>query len=105
MATRHPRLGLARDPQLERALAETRPLLSPYETRSLAAHVRALALRGADSVVVQGGPQAALRRDLAKDHDVIAARLDPHSLDPPPDGVDPGDPTPASDALRWVRGD
>ncbi len=104
MTTKHPRLGVSRDPQLERALAQTRRLLEDHETRSAAAHVRALALRGAQSLLETEDPAADLRRRLYARYDVTPAAADPRTFKAPTGEVDPGDPTPASDALRWVRG-
>jgi predicted nucleic acid-binding protein len=102
------RAVLTFDLELEGAAAllgfDGRSLLGPAETRSAAAHIRALALRGAESVVEQAGPEADLRRRLAESHGLTPATVDPRSLPPPAGCVDPDDPTPASDALRWVRG-
>jgi len=105
MASRYPRLGVARDPALERALRQTKPLLSDQETRSAAAQVRALALRGASSVLSRGGPAAELRGRLVEKHGAIPARVDPRTIPGPDEELDPTDPTPATDALRWVRGE
>jgi hypothetical protein len=104
MASRYPRLGVARDPEVERALAQTRILLGERETRSAAAQVRALALRGAEALVEQAGPAAQLRRRLVEEHGAQPATVDPSDFEAPPGEVDPADPTPASNALRWVRG-
>jgi hypothetical protein len=98
-------LGLARDPELEDALAQTRPLLDARETRSAAAHVRALALRGARALRDQAGPEGELRRRLADEHGVIPAPATLESLGTPDGEIDPAKPTAASDALRWVRGE
>lgn len=105
MTTRYPRLGVARDPELERALAQTRILLGRRETRSAAAQVRALALRGAEALVEDAGPAAELRRRLVEEHGARPATIDPSDFEAAPGAVDPDDPTPASDALRWVRGE
>lgn len=105
MASKYPRLGVARDPELERALAETKRLLSDAETRSAAAQVRALALRGARSLSESDDdPAAALRRRLREEFGTIPATLHPRDFKLPPGEIDPEDPTPASDALRWARG-
>lgn len=104
MASRYPRLGVPRDPELGRALAQTRPLLPKEETRSAAAQIRSLAIRGAQSVLDAAGPEGELRRRLVEKHGVIPARVDLLSLGKPTGEIDPDDPTPASDALRWVRG-
>ena len=105
VASKHPRLGVVRDPALERALRQTQPLLSKQETRSAAAQVRALALRGARSVLSQGGAAAELRERLIEEHGVIPARVDPRTIPEAEEELDPSDPTPATDALRWVRGE
>lgn len=105
MPSKYPRLGVARDPELEEALARTRPLLDPAETRSAAAHVRALALRGAKRVVEEhDDPVESELQRLRKKYDLIPATSDPRTFRLPEGEIDPDDPTPASDALRWVRG-
>jgi hypothetical protein len=48
MATRHPRLQIARDPELDRAIARARALLGPGLPASQVVH--RLALRGADAL-------------------------------------------------------
>lgn len=48
MASRHPRLQVPRDPELERAIARGRALLGPGAPASQV--VRALAIRGADAI-------------------------------------------------------
>jgi hypothetical protein len=105
VASKYRRLGVARDPELERALTQTRQLLRAEETRSAAAHVRALALRGAESVLdAEGDPAAQLRRELHERYGTIPATANPRDFKLPPGEIDPDDPTPATDALRWVRG-
>ena len=91
--------------ELEQAMTRTRPLLKPSDTRSAAAHVRALALRGADTVVEEAGSVAERRRWLHEKYGTIPATSDPRDFELPPGEIDPDDPTPASDALRWVRGE
>ncbi len=106
MATKHPRLGVSRDPELERALAQTRRLLSEKETRSAAAQVRALALRGAEALMDGTDPATRVRRRLYEKYDVSEpATSDPRTFKAPVGEIDPDDPTPASDALQWVRGE
>jgi hypothetical protein len=105
MAARHPRLGVERDPDVERALALTAPLLEPAETRSAAAQIRALTLRGADAVIAGAGAEAQLRGRLAERYDAMPGRGGLLTVEPPPGTPDPQDATPASDALRWVRGE
>ncbi|HZI92433.1 MAG TPA: hypothetical protein VFD31_12525 [Thermoleophilaceae bacterium] len=105
MASKYPRLGVARDPELDQALTQTRTLLDDQETRSQAAHVRALALRGAKSLLdAHDDPAEAYRRKLRKKYNLIPATADPRTLPMPEGEIDPDDPTPMSDALRWVRG-
>lgn len=105
MASKHPRLGVARDPELARAMSDTRPLLGSEETRSAAAQIRALALRGATAVLAEAGPDAAELARFREKYNLIPATSDLMSLPPPEGELDPDDPTPASDALRWVRGE
>jgi hypothetical protein len=105
MAARHPRLGVERDPDVERALALTAPLLEPAETRSAAAQIRALTLRGADAVIAGAGAEAQLRGRLAERYGATPGRGGLLTVEPPPGAPDPQDATPASDALRWVRGE
>lgn len=105
VATKYPRLGVSRDPELDRALAQTRRLLGEKETRSAAAQVRALALRGAEALMDGEDPATQIRRRLYEKYDISRpATSDPRSFKAPTDEIDPDDPTPASDALRWVRG-
>jgi hypothetical protein len=105
MAARHPRLGVERDPDVQRALALTEPLLDPAETRSAAAQVRALTLRGAEAVLAGAGAEARLRGRLAERYGAKPSRGSLLTLDPPPGEPDPEGAAPASDALRWVRGE
>jgi hypothetical protein len=105
MASRHPRLGVARDPEVERALTLTEPLLDPAETRSAAAQIRALTLRGARAVLASAGSDSQLQARLAERYGARPGRGSLLELDPPPGEPDPTDATPASDALRWVRGE
>jgi hypothetical protein len=105
VAARHPRLGVERDSDVERALALTAPLLEPAETRSAAAQIRALTLRGADAVIAGAGAEGQLRGRLAERYGARPGRGGLLTLDPPPGTLDPENTTPASDALRWVRGE
>jgi hypothetical protein len=97
-------MAVERDPELERALEVTRPLLTPRETRSGAAHVRALTLRGAQAVLT-GNPEAALRERLADRYAAQTGHSNLADLNAPPGQPDPAGAAPASDALRWVRGE
>jgi hypothetical protein len=105
MAARHPRLGVERDPEVERALALTEPLLEPAETRSAAAQIRALTLRGAQAVLASAHSEPQLQAQLAQRYGARPARGSLLDLDPPPGKPDPAAAAPASDALRWVRGE
>jgi hypothetical protein len=90
---------------MERALALTEPLLDPAETRSAAAQIRALTLRGAQAVLAGADPDSQLQARLAERYGARPSRGTLLELDPPPDGPGPEDASPASDALRWVRGE
>jgi hypothetical protein len=103
MASRHPRLGVERDPEMERALTLTQPLLDPAETRSAAAQIRALTLRGAQAVLTGAGSESQLRAHLAERYGARPARGNLLELDPPPGEPDLA--APASEALQWVRGE
>jgi hypothetical protein len=105
MASRHPRLGVERDPEVERALAITKPLLDPAETRSAAAQIRALTLRGAQAVLAGGSTESQLQARLAERYGARPAKGSLMDLDLPPGEPDPTGDAPASDALRWVRGE
>jgi hypothetical protein len=89
---------------LDRVLRQTHSLLEPWETRSAAAQVRALALRGARSVLDERGTEGELRRKLGERHGSTPATVDLLAVGTPPGKPDRRDPTPASDALDWVRG-
>ena len=104
MASRHPRLGVERDPEVERALTLTEPLLEPAETRSAAAQIRALTLRGAQAVLAGAGPESRLQARLTERYGARPSRGSLLELDPPPGQPNPGA-APASDALQWVRGE
>ncbi len=109
MPSPHPRIAVVRDPEVERALERTRRLLPPGQTRSSAAHLRALALRGADEVAMAADPAEAESQRLIDKYGLIPAS---HPFRPgkdrfpwlDTDEIDPNDPTPATDALNWVRG-
>jgi hypothetical protein len=105
MASRHPRLGVARDPEVERALALTEPLLDPGETRSAAAQIRALTLRGAQAVLAGASAESQLRARLAERYGARPSRGSLVDMDPPPCHPDAAGDAPASDALQWVRGE
>jgi hypothetical protein len=105
MASRHPRLGVTRDPEVERALALTSPLLDPVETRSAAAQIRALTLRGAQAVLAGASTASQLQARLARRYGAKLARGNLLELNPPPGEPDSIGATPASDALQWVRGE
>jgi hypothetical protein len=102
MAARHPRLGVERDPEMERALTLTEPLLNPKETRSAAAQVRALTLRGAQAVLAGADEPTRLQARLVELHGAIPATDDLLAIGPPPGEPDPS--APATEALQWARG-
>jgi hypothetical protein len=104
MASRHPRLGVTRDPEVERALALTESLLDPAETRSAAAQIRALTLRGARAVLAGASSESQLRARLAEHYGARPGRGSLLELDPPGE-PDAAGAAPASDALQWVRGE
>jgi hypothetical protein len=104
MASRHPRLGVTRDPEVQRALTLTEPLLGPAETRSAAAQIRALTLRGAQAVLAGAGSDSHTQARLAERYGARPGRGGLLDLDPPPGEPDSGA-APASEALRWVRGE
>jgi hypothetical protein len=105
MASRHPRLGVERDPEVQRALTLTEPLLDPAETRSAAAQIRALTLRGAQAVLAGAGSESQLRSRLAERYGARPGRGSLLDMDPPPGEPDPAGAAPASEALQWVRGE
>lgn len=105
MAARHPRLAVERDPEVERALALTEPLLGSAETRSAAAQIRALTLRGAEAVLADAGAETHLRRRLIERYGARPGRGDLRALACPPGDPDATGARAASDALRWVRGE
>jgi len=105
VGTKYKRIGVIRDPELDRALAETHGLLDDGETRSAATQVRALALRGARTLEEQNRSELSEAQRVLRDK--YGARPATGDLleDLPPLGeVDPDDPTPMTDALNWVRG-
>jgi hypothetical protein len=104
MASRHPRLGVTCDLEVERALALTGPPLDPAETRSAAAQIRALTLRGAQAVLVGAGSETRLQARLAERYEARPGRGSLLELDPPPGQPDPAGAAPHPRPLRWVRG-
>jgi hypothetical protein len=90
---------------VERALALTEPLLELAETRSAAAQIRALTLRGAQAVLATAGSDFQLQARLAERYDARPGRGSLVDLDAPPGEPDATGAAPASDALRWVRGE
>jgi hypothetical protein len=105
MASRYPRLGVVRDPALERALALTEPLLEPAETRSAAAPIRALTLRGAQAVLARADSASQLQARLAERYGAKPGRGSLADLDRPPEEPKQDGTSAASDALQWVRGE
>lgn len=103
--TKHPRIGVTCDPELDRALTRSRSKLPPEARRSRAAQVRALALIGAAHV---GDPEPEIEDDREWLRRVHGARLGGGRLlevieERLP--ADPDDPYALTNALEWVKGD
>lgn len=102
MPSRHARIALTRDPELDAALAAAAPLVDATTTAGLA---RELILRGAQAVT--DDPAAELDRWLTERGATPASGsvsdlvTTARSLGP----VDPADPTPLTDVLDDVRAD
>jgi hypothetical protein len=103
MPTKHPRIAVVRDPQLDAALERAAQVLG--DKHSTAALLRELALLGAQSLPSSKWVQTMER--------MRALGLQPAQL-PPGDvvarmasmgPVDPDNPTPATDALEYMRAD
>jgi hypothetical protein len=94
-----------RDPEMERALALTERLLDPRETRSAAAQIRALTLRGAQAVLANADEASRLQVALAERYGARPGRGDLLDLDPPAGEPQAVDAAPATRALQWVRGE
>ncbi len=105
MAARYPRLGVTKDPDVQRALELTEPLLDPRETRSAASQIRALTLRGAQSVLATADESSRLQARLVERYGATPAQGDLLDLDTPAADPNGASVTPASDALQWVRGE
>ncbi len=90
---------------MERALALTQPLLDPAETRSAAAQIRALTLRGARSVLATADEPSRLQARLVERYGATPAQGDLLDLDTPSADPHGTSVTPVSDALQWVRGE
>jgi hypothetical protein len=107
MTTKHPRIGVTKDPELAAALDATRALVPPTDARAEAAHVRRLALIGARSLQASGDGAAVERareriravtgaRPPSVDFEQVLTQLDGQ-------GTDRGGEL--SKALDWVRGE
>lgn len=94
-----------RDPEMERALVLTEPLLDPKETRSAAAQIRALTLRGAQAVLANADEASRLQAELAERYGARPGRGDLLDLAPPASEPQAADAGPATRALQWVRGE
>ncbi len=90
---------------MQRALTLTEPLLDAAETRSAAAQIRALTLRGAEAVLSGADASSQLRAHLAERYGAKPARGSLLDLDPPPGEPNPAGAAPATEALQWVRGE
>jgi len=105
MPTKHPRIAVTCDPELERALARSSRSLPPEARRSRAAQVRALALLGAAHV---RDPEPEIEDDgewLQRVHGARAGRGDLLEVARRRLPPDPEDPYALSKALEWVKGD
>jgi hypothetical protein len=90
---------------MERALTLTEPLLDPKETRSAAAQIRALTLRGAQAVLANADEASRLQAQLAERYGARPGRGDLLDIEPLASKPDETDPAPATRALQWVRGE
>ncbi|HTR89630.1 MAG TPA: hypothetical protein VMG62_05930, partial [Solirubrobacteraceae bacterium] len=81
------------------------PLLDPRETRSAAAQIRALTLRGAQAVLANADESSRMQAELAERYGARPGRGDLLDLDPPESERHATDPAPATRALQWVRGE
>jgi hypothetical protein len=102
MPTKHPRIGVVRDPELEEALTLARSRLGP---RPAAALVRELALRGAERLSNEDPDWEDPVDWLVREHGASPARARFADVLEPLGPVDPNDPTPGTDALEELRAD
>lgn len=106
MATRYPRIGVIKDPELQAALQLTRDLLGRRTTDSEAGQVRQLALIGARTLAAQApeGDRTRRRQRVLDQPGVRPATRTIRDLDwltrERVDGA-----RRASRALEWVRGE
>lgn len=94
MPTKHPRIGVVRDDELDRALRDAGPLSGE---RSDAARVRALALRGAQSLLAEDA--GAADREFVRRHGLRPAGH-ARPLSAPRGPITDA----ATEALDWARG-
>lgn len=107
MSTKHPRIGVTKDPELAAALDATRALVPPEDARAEAAHVRRLALIAARSLQA-GGDAASSERARERIRAVTGARpptVDFEQVLKQLAGQRPDRGGELSKALDWVRGD
>ena len=93
--SKYPRIGVVRDPDLDRALRASAPVL---DASSDAGRLRELALRGAAGLGESA--RAAEDREL-QDRYGIRPAPGPRRLEAPPGRADGA----ATEALRWARGE
>ena len=102
MPSKHPRIALTRDPELDAALEATAPILASRSTAGLA---RELILRGARAVLDGPGSDVDRRLDALgasrPTRSVAELVATARAMGP----FDPDDPRPLSDALEELRAD
>lgn len=107
MTTKHPRIGVTKDPELAAALDATRLLVPPADARAEAAHVRRLALLGARSLRTSG-EAADAERARERIRAVTGARPPSVDFDQVLESLSDQKPDRGgelSKALDWVRGE
>lgn len=106
MPTKHRRIAVIRDAELDEALSRTAPLLG--EDRPAAARVHALAVRGARALLDEPDEDIDVKAWLVAKFGAEPAKASPASIiEELPDlgEFDPDDPTPATDILEEMRAD
>lgn len=102
MSTKHKRIGVIRDPELDRALAKTQSLFHDGSQKSAAAQVRALALLGAESMLEQSDEASKLRAILIEKYGARPATRNLRDFMPLEEDI--YESNSLSKALQWTRG-